>query len=441
VPERLADALDAIVGAAQAERRLPSVSAAVFRGGEVVWRRAVGVADAESGEEATPEHAYRIGSITKTFTAVSVFQLRDAGALELDTPLAEHVPEVPTAATIRQALTHLSGLQREPPGDIWETLEPLSRAELVTRLAEAERVLAPGEHFHYSNLAFAVLGEIVARVSGDDFFTYLRRRVLEPLGLARTVLGPAPPVAKGYYVDPFTDVARAEPGLLHDDSTAAVGQLWSTTGDLAAWGTFLAGGRDGVLGRATLDEMARVQAMADERHWTSGWGLGLELYRRGERVFAGHGGAMPGYLAGLAVDRSDHTGAVVLASASTDARAEELAIDLVVAAGELLPGRPAQWRPGEPPPPEIVPLLGDWWVEGERLVVSFRDGRLRAELVSAAPGRNVSWLEREAPDRFRVVEGRERGEQLRVSRDENGDVVKLSFATYPVTRVPTTFGG
>jgi hypothetical protein len=91
-------------------------------------------------------------------------------------------------------------------------------------------------------------------------------------------------------------------------------------------------------------------------------------------------------------------------------------------------------------PAEIAPLLGDWWVEGERLVSSYRNGRLEVDPVAGTPGRTRSVLAREGPDRFRVVEGRERGEQLRVSRDEQGEVVKLYFATYAVTRRPKVFG-
>src|SRR5262249_54212484 len=144
VPERLAAELDAIVASAQAERRLPSLSTAVFRDGEILWRRAIGLADVASGEAATPDHAYRVGSITKPFTAVCVLQLRDAGAVDLDAPLRTYAPELHGDATVRQALAHLTGLQREPPGEIWETLVTPSRAELLASLQQAERVLAPG---------------------------------------------------------------------------------------------------------------------------------------------------------------------------------------------------------------------------------------------------------------------------------------------------------
>ncbi len=434
------DELDRLVAAAQAERRLPSVSAAVFHHDEVVWSRAIGLADVERGEPASPQHAYRIGSITKTFTAVCVLQLRDAGLLELDAPLRVYVDEAPAGPTVRQALSHLSGIQREPPGEIWETLEPPSRQELLDSLPLAERVLAPGELWHYSNLAFAVLGEIVARIGGAPYREYLQERVLDPLGLTRTTFTPSDPVARGYFVDPYCELALPERDLVMSDSTAALGQLWSTTGDLAAWGSFLASGRAGVLVRSTLDEMARVQTMADHASWTLGWGLGLELYRTGDRVLAGHGGAMPGFLAGLAVSRAEGVGAAVLTSASTRAKAEDLALQLACAALDAMPAERAAWTPGGEPPAAIRELLGLWWTEGNELVLSHRDGRFQAELVYGPAGRRVSWFEQEAVDRFRVVEGRERGEQLRVVRDGSGAVVKLYFATYPVTRTPQTFG-
>ena len=291
----------------------------MFRDGEVIWRSALGLADVARGEEATTEHAYRIGSITKTFTAVCILQLRDAMVLDLDDALRTHIPEAPVGLTIRDALAHLSGLQREPPGEIWESLVPPSREELLGGLEDAERVLRPGEAWHYSNLAFGLLGEVVMRRSDGGFEETLRTRVLEPLGLDRTGFDPRGPRATGYYVEPYTDRVVVEPDPIGEGPTAAIGWLWSTVDDLARFGDFLATGRDGVLLRETVDEMARVRTMVDEAGWTLGWGLGVGLYRRGERVYVGHGGAMPGFLAALCVHRPERTGAVVLVNTSAGA--------------------------------------------------------------------------------------------------------------------------
>lgn len=437
-PDALLRELSRKLAAAQADERMPSVSAVVFRRDELLWQEALGAADVEAKVAATPDTQYRIGSITKTFTAVGILQLRDAGELSLDDPLTAHLPDCAHGPALGRMLAHSSGLQREPPGEIWETLVAPSREELLAVAAEAEQVLAPGSWWHYSNLAFALLGEVVARKHGGSWEDALQERILEPLGLARTTPAAASPAARGYFVEPYTDAVRleAEPDF---GGAGALGKLWSTTGDLARWGAFLAAGDERVLAAATLEEMAHVRVMVDQAGWTLGWGTGLELYRRGEHVFVGHGGAMPGHLAGLAVNRKTGIGAAVVTNTGAGAAPEKLALDLAVAAIEALPAAPEAWQPGEPAPDDLAPLLGPWWVEGHEIVLGWRKGRLEAKLLGGAPGRDTSYFAPEGDDRYRVVEGRERGEVLRVVRGGDGSVEKLYLATYPLTREPTTF--
>jgi CubicO group peptidase (beta-lactamase class C family) len=218
-----------------------------------------------------------------------------------------------------------------------------------------------------------------------------------------------------------------------------MGKLWSTTGDLARWGAFLAGGDDRVLAAATLEEMSHVRTMVDHAGWTLAWGTGLELYRRGDHVFVGHGGAMPGHLAGLVVERKSGIGAAALTNTGAGASPETLALDLAVAAIEALPAAAEAWRPESAPPAEIAPLLGPWWTEGHEIVLSWKRGRLEAKLLDGVPGRDISYFAPDGEDRYRSVEGRERGELLRVVRDADGAVEKLYFATYPMRREPSTF--
>ena len=417
---------------------MPSVSAAVFRDGEVVWERALGLADVEAKREATTQTQYRIGSITKTFTAVGILQLRDAGELSLDDPLTAHLPESAHGPTLGRMLAHSSGLQREPPGEIWETMKAPSREELLSGTAVAEQVLDPGTWWHYSNLAFALLGEVVARAHGGTWEEALQERILAPLGLTRTTPDEAEPAARGYVVEPYSDAVRPE-AELDLGGAGALGKLWSTTGDLARWGGFLASGQDDVLKSSTLEEMAHVRAMVDHAGWTVAWGTGLELYRRGEHLFVGHGGAMPGHLGGLVVDRTTKIGAAVLTNTGAGAAPEKLALDLATAAIAALPAATDLWQAGEPAPAAIEPLLGPWWTEGHQIVLSWRKGRLEARLLGGVPGRDTSYFEAEGDDRFRSVEGRERGEVLRVVRDADGEVEKLYFATYPLRREPSTF--
>jgi CubicO group peptidase (beta-lactamase class C family) len=440
-PDPLVAELSRLVREAQANERIPSISAAAVGNGEVVWQEALGLASVDPEEPATSDTQYRVGSITKTFTALAVMQLRDAGELSLDDRLEQHLPEAHHGAlTLRRMLAHMSGLQREMPGYVWETLEFPDRAGLVSGLVDAERVLAPGARWHYSNLAFALLGEVVARRSGFEYEDYVRERLLKPLELDRTSFDPAAPTASAYFVEPYTDRVRPEQNAIKG-AFAAAGSLWSTTGDLARWGMALIEGAEGVLRRETVEEMRAFQSMADLEEWKLGWGLGLMLLREGDRIFVGHSGAMPGFLAGLAVSPKERSGAVVLVNSGAGVKIEELTRKLAVAAADAYPPEPEPWRPVDGVPRELEPLLGRWWSEGTEFVIRYRSGKLEARAAEAPATAPPAVFEPEGADRFRGVSGPEQGEPLEVVRGSDGAVEKLYWATYPMTRTPQSFSG
>ncbi|MDQ3859274.1 MAG: beta-lactamase family protein [Actinomycetota bacterium] len=436
-PPALAADLRRLVKTAQAEKRVPSVSAAVARSGAAIWRDAVGLADVEEERPATPDDQYRIGSITKTFTAAAIMILRGERAVSLDAPLTEYLPDVQHAPTVRRLLSHASGLQREVPGEYWETLALPSREEMLARLGEAEQVLDPASHWHYSNLAFVLLGEIVTAVSDTPYERFIEERLLAPLGLRRTTWTSVEPVARPYFTEPYADGVRRE-GDWPDSAFRAAGELWSTTDDLCRWGSFLCDPDPAVLSRDTVDEMHRVQIMTDHENWAEGWGLGVSLTRAGDRVLGGHAGGMPGFVTRLAYTRKEKIVAVALANGYADM--EELAIALAVKAADELPADPDEWRPGPPPPDEVAHLLGRWWSEGQETIFAWRSGNLEARVVGARPGKEPSVFEELEPDLYRTVSGGERGELLRVVRDEVGVPVKLYWATYPFLRTPEVFG-
>jgi len=433
------DRFSRLVREAQAEGRLPSLSAAVFRGGEVVWDEAVGLADVEQRVEATTDSQYAVASITKMFTAASLMQLRDAGKLDLEDPLSRHLPGAAIGTpTLRRLLSHASGLQREPPGNIWETLKFPDEQELLATLADAEQVLPPSTAWHYSNLAYALLGHVVSHVSGTPYHDYVRERLLEPVGLERTTWGPGEGAALPYFVEPYSDAVQREP-VLELAGKGGESGLYSTVGDLARWASFLSDPDESVLASASVAEMHDLQIMA-ESDWTLGWGLGIELWRRGERVYGGHTGGYPGFVSIVLYSRRDKIGAVLLTNSGTWPKLSATGLDLAEAALDELPPDRGTWAPEDAPPVEIASLLGRWWSEGDETIFSWRKGRLEAHSPAAPPEREPSVFEREGEDRFRVVSGRERGEVLRVVRDDRGEVVRLYWATYPFTREPEVFG-
>jgi CubicO group peptidase (beta-lactamase class C family) len=440
-PEALRAELRAILARAQAGKRLPSVAGAVVRDGEILWSDAVGFASTETGEEATPDHQYRIGSITKTFTAVAIMQLQEAGSLDLEDRLDKHL-DVPARGelTLRRMLSHASGLQREIPGDVWDTFVfPETTEQLVATLEQAEQVLAPGERWHYSNLAYQLLGEVVARTSGMPYADYVEQRILRPLGLTRTGFTPSGATAVAYSVEPYTDAVLREPMMLETGGITAAGQMWSTVEDLCRWAAFIGKPDPDVLSEASIETMTAVQSMADPYRWTLAWGVGLMLVRRDEHVYAGHDGGMPGFLADVLVERSEQLGAAVLVNGANVDPAG-LSLELIAKTRELFPAVPPLWRPSEPPPADLVGALGRWWSEGTEFVFRWHDGRLEVRAAEAAEW--VPWTRFEAlgDDRFRTVFGRERGELLRLVRDGDGNVTRLYWATYPFTRAHEVFG-
>ncbi len=421
------DELERLVREAQARHRLPGVDARVVVRGETVLELAIGVADAD-GHAVEPGMQYRIGSITKTFTAAAVLDLVEEGAIGLDDRLGEHLAEAGgRPLTIRRLLSHRSGLQREPIGDGWKTYEFPTLAELLARLDEAEQVLEPASDWHYSNLAYSLLGVVVTRVAGRPYRDVVTERFLRPLGLERTWWERVEPAARGYYVDPYSNVLRPEPALGAIEAFSAAGDLWSTTGDLCRWGAVL----------AARESMHSVQVMAEPTRWLLAWGLGLMLHRRGDRVFFGHDGAMPGFLASLVCSREEDVQVCVLTNASTPSSGvTELALDLVERTVDLYPTLPDVWRPEQPPPEEADELLGSWWSEGTEFVFRWRGGRLEAAMAGSSWRATPSVFEPDGTDRYRVAEGRERGELLEVVRDAEGAVSKLYLAGYPFTRQP-----
>jgi CubicO group peptidase (beta-lactamase class C family) len=437
----------------QAQARVPAISVALHRADRGPWTFTVG--DSGNPEHPLdPDSRFRIGSVTKTFTAVLVMQARDEGLLDLDDPIAKHL-EVPAHgdATIRRLLSHTAGFQREPYGDVWDTLISPDAETMLADLERVERVLPNNRRFHYSNLGMAVLGELVARLRGGTWSDLVRERITEPLGLYATTAAPTPQSVVGYLVDRYSDAARPEPQLDMGGASAAA-QLWSTAGDLARWAAFLASPEiidpsGKVLAAATVDEMRWPLTTTDEQLWAAGFGLGLILQPEGKRVVhVGHDGAMPGFLAGAYGRRGGEgnpgaLGCAVLGSSGTAVEINELVHELLRLAVELDPADIKPWAPAAPAPAEYRSILGQWWSEGMPFVFSWHDGALQARGVDAPPDRPPAVFRPlpDQPDVLRTVSGREAGERLRLTRDERSVVVRMHWATYRFTRAQEAFDG
>jgi CubicO group peptidase (beta-lactamase class C family) len=431
--------INAIVADTQATGQVPSLIAGIVRDGALIE-----VVTAGADPPPDPDTQYRIGSISKTMTAVLVLQLRDEGRLALDDPLERHLPGTGVGdLTLRQLLGHSSGLQREPEGDWWERSTGADVPTLLAELATEKLAHPPHRTYHYSNLAYGLLGAVLERITGQPWWTLLRDRVLDPLGLHRTTYQAQEPFARGYVVHPWHGTLREEPRT-DTGALAPAGQLWSTSTDLARWAAFLADPSPAVLAPQTLTEMCAPVVISDLDSWTSGHGLGLELHRVGDRVYVGHGGSMPGYVASVAVYRPARTAVVAFANAygfragSIPALSHRLLT--TVLDSEPAPARP--WRPAStPPPPGIAEITGRWWWMGREYEAVWDGGEDELVFALIRPAGAVPWrFSQTDSDHWRGRSGMNDGEILTVRRDAAGSVQALDIATFIFTRDPDRLG-
>lgn len=426
------------VAVAQAEGRTPSLVASVVRGGEAVWHGARTSVDGHAPDENTQ---YRIGSITKTFTAVLVLRLRDEGLLDLGDPLEKHLPGTAASeATIADLLAHTGGLAAESPAPWWERTPGSLRPELADVLGEEPLRHPVGRRFHYSNPGYSVLGALVEKLRGAPWEDVLRREVLEPLGLSSTSARPRAPHAGGWAVHPWADVMLPEP--VEDlGRMAPAGQLWSTTGDLGRFAAFLARGDERVLSAGSVREMRTPAAPPGAADVAAGYayGLGMELRRSGERLLVGHTGSLPGFLASLTISVEDDVATVVLTNCTSGPAVASVGADLVRIVADAEPRVPDAWRPLRDIDPQVLELAGQWYWGthgfGLRLTA---DGLLSLEPL-AGNGRR-SRFRANGDGTWTGLEGYYAGESLRVVRRPDGSVDHLDLGSFVFTRQPYDAG-
>jgi CubicO group peptidase (beta-lactamase class C family) len=414
----------------QKERRLPSLMAAVVRDGRVVWTGGRGRVD---GAAPSADTQYRIGSISKTFTAVLVLRLRDERRLDLADPLDAHLPGTPLGdRTIAQLLSHASGLTAEPPGDWWERTPGQAWTDLAGSLDQTSLRHRAGRMFHYSNLGYAALGELVARLRGTSWTDALQREILGPLGMRRTTPLPEAPHARGFAVHPWADVLLPEPA--HDAvAMAPAGQLWSTVTDLCRWAAFWCGDTGEVLHPDTAAEM-RETVVPDPESSSDGYGLGLQVAEHRGRRLVGHTGSMPGFLAVLWAEVDEATGAVVLAN-TTSGLSRTVTENLLDIMAEQEPRVPEEWSPLAEADPDLLALTGLWYWGPSPFVLRLKPDRWLDLAPLAGVGR-ASRFRPEPDGTWTGLDGYYAGEPLRLVRRQDGTPSHLDLNTFVLTRTP-----
>lgn len=332
---RTLDAADDLCVRMMNEITMPGLGVGIVRGGEVVYARGFGMADAGRGVPFTPDTVFKIGSSSKTFVAVSIMQLEEQGLLDLDDPVAEHmrgfsihVPKGSPQPTIRQAMTHTAGVGewRELRGLVrrggrlgWPADRPLpTYPDLYRNGLKVE--VPPGTKWAYANHMIAALDQMVQEVSGMPFDAYLREHILDPLGMdstdlhrghrheGRVALGYKNDMSKG--LQPNKDVEMVIGGA---------GSILSTINDMNAYMLALLAGGSGPSGQIlkpeSVEQLFTSQGVTDER---LSYRQGLSFFMQdfsGHKI-AYHGGGRTGYITMMMLAPDDDLGVVAFVNAS-----------------------------------------------------------------------------------------------------------------------------
>jgi CubicO group peptidase (beta-lactamase class C family) len=346
----------------------------VARDGQAVFAKGYGRANRATGAIADTDTRFRIGSITKQFTAVAVLQLAERGKLRLDDALARYVPGLPFGdhVALYHLLTQTSGIASYTAvaALMNEADRPHTQAQVLASFADTPLAFEPGARFQYSNSNYYLLGMVIEKTTGGSYEDYLQRNVLGPAGMSRTstIDAPdAPNTAAGYAVH---DGAIVPAAPLDMSLPFAAGALRSTPGDLVKWDRALAG--DSLLGEASRRRM--LSPMHDR------YAYGVKVWTLAGRQVIDHGGGINGFTSQLERVPSEGLVAAVLSNVESPA-ADQIADVIVKMALEGTQVPPIGW-PERP--------LDD--VEGARFAGSYAldpasaaalDGKLPDEVLAS----------------------------------------------------------
>jgi CubicO group peptidase (beta-lactamase class C family) len=302
-------------------------SVLIISNGRTSLREMYGDANRQLHQKVDENTTFHWASITKTFTGIAILQLRDHGLLQLDDPVVKYVPELRAihdpfgpveAVTIRQLMTHSAGFRSATwpwtSGHAWEPFEPAKWSQIVAMLPYTEILFKPGSKHSYSNLGVVFLGQIIERLSGDDYEVFIDKNILKPLGMFTSYFDRAPYYllkhrAEGYYR--ANGVLQPAPFNFDSGITVSNSGLNAPLADMARYLGFLLGSTNdpAILNRRSLEEMFQKQMPVEQtdasqtasagKDWI---GLSFFIHEQNGRKYIGHGGQQGGFISHFYAD-------------------------------------------------------------------------------------------------------------------------------------------
>jgi CubicO group peptidase (beta-lactamase class C family) len=394
VPAETIDKIGAAVMEGIDQKTVASIAVGIVKDGNLVLARGYGFADLENDVPATAESVYRLGSITKQFTALAIMQLAEQGKLTVDDELTKFLPDYPTAGhkvTVHQLLNHTSGIKSYTSLKEFfkQARNDFSHDELLAMFKNEPFDFEPGAKWQYNNSGYYLLGMIIEKVSGQKYSAYLEDHIFKPLGMTATRYGHLRPLirhrAMGYKLM-LGQLINDDPMSM--DAPGAAGALVSNVLDLIKWHQALESGM--LLKSESFEAMYRETKLPDGKTqpYGYGWGLG-EL--AGHRKLS-HGGGINGFSTMIARYPSDRLAIVLLSNtAGSNMGALETHIAKLILG---IDDKPIVDLPIDEA--RLKQIAGTYEIEGLKVELTVEEGKLFATL----PGQPKDRLKYQGDQKF-----------------------------------------
>jgi CubicO group peptidase (beta-lactamase class C family)/uncharacterized protein YneR len=386
----------------------------VARDGEILFSKGYGSADLEWDIPNSAATRFRLGSLTKQFTAAAILLLEERGKLRTEDPIKKHLPEAPGAwdsVTIFHLLTHTAGIPSITDFPEYPRLEPfpLTSRQIVMLFRDRPLEFQPGERMQYSNSGYILLGHLVEKVSGESYPDFLQENIFRPLGMKDSGYDSnseiIPRRARGYSP---SSKGPVNAGFIHMSIPFSAGALYSTTEDLLRWERGLFGGR--IVSVESLRKMTTP--------FRNGYALGVGvLTARGRTAFV-HSGGIEGFSTFLARFHEDKLTVVVLGNLEGDAPSKIASRLAALAHGEKVE-LPSEREAITIAPKTLEQFVGTYQIALKIvMMVRLEDGQLTAQV--SGEGKAPMFAGSETKYFFRAADA-----EIEFCRDDKGTVTSL----------------
>jgi CubicO group peptidase (beta-lactamase class C family) len=389
-------------------------SVLVARGGDIVLNKGYGSADLEWKIPNSPESKFRLGSITKQFTAASILLLEERGKLKVDDPIKKYMPDAPAAwdkITFFHLLTHTSGIPNFTGFPEYPSVEPFAKtpAELVALFRDKPLEFEPGSKWNYSNSGYVLLGYLLEKISGESYAKFVQDNIFTPLGMKDSGYDSNSGIilhrASGYTLG---KEGLENAGYINMTIPFSAGALYSTTGDLLRWEQGLFGGK--LLSAESLKKMTTP--------FKSDYAFGLFVRTTNGRKVISHDGGIEGFNTSMAYYPEDKLAVVVLGNVNGAAPGDIASKLGSVAHGEKVE-LPAERKEITIPASVLAQYVGTYaFAPGINMLITLQGDQLSAKL-GPQPSFPI-YPESEMKFFLKVVDA-----QIEFVKNEKGEVTDL----------------